>query len=60
MAHQVYYRAGVQLQPWAELPHRFKAYVGNKFVASGFDATTPDARRFVHDPLVVLEVEVYL
>ncbi len=60
LGHEVYYRAGLQLQPWAALPHRFKAYVGNKFVASAFDATVPDPRRFVHDPLVVLEVEVYL
>jgi len=60
LGHRVYYRAGLQLQPWRSLPHRFKAYVANKFVASSFDAVLPDPRRFIHNPLVVLEVEVYL
>jgi hypothetical protein len=57
---EIYFRAGLQLQPWSTSPHRLKVYAGNKFVASSFDATTPDTRRFEQDALVVLEVEVYL
>ena len=56
----LYYRLGVMLKPWTALPHRLRAYVGNKQVTSGFFVVAPDNRRFSHDPLLVLEMEVFL
>jgi hypothetical protein len=58
--HDIYYRAGFELRPWPDLPHRFNAFITNKLVASGRSAVEPSMERFVHDHLVLFEIEVFL
>lgn len=57
---ETYFRAGLRLLPWPELPHRLSAYLTNKLVSSQLDADDPDPRRFVHPTVLGLDVEVFL
>ncbi|OGQ89583.1 MAG: hypothetical protein A2289_20360 [Deltaproteobacteria bacterium RIFOXYA12_FULL_58_15] len=57
---EFYYKIGLRWLPWGDLPHRMSVFAGNKFVASLYDATIPDSRRFDHDPLIGVEAEVFL
>ncbi len=60
VVYNTFYRTGVEIRPWLDLPHRLRALFTNKLVQALDSAVDLDPRRFSHDPLVVLEVEVFL
>ncbi|MEQ9497985.1 MAG: hypothetical protein RIT81_14035 [Deltaproteobacteria bacterium] len=57
---EVYYRFGLEVRPWPELPHRINAFITNKQVASDQFLTDPVRRRFEPGDYVVVEAEVFL
>ncbi len=58
--HGFYYRAGIEVFPWADRPHRANIFITNKQVASGMRVVDADPRRLIHHPMIILEMEVFL
>jgi hypothetical protein len=54
-----YFRAGVEVYPWPELPHRVTALVTNK-VVSPFRVEYPSSVLFADQKVLALTIEVFL
>jgi hypothetical protein len=57
---ELYYRFGLRVLPWPNLPSRLSASITNKLVASGISAQDPTSQRFVNHAVLALAVEVFL
>jgi hypothetical protein len=59
-ADNLYYKIGLQVEPWRGFPHRVSAILTNKQVASGSNVTDPQTRRFVDGNFYLLQFEAFL
>lgn len=57
---EVYYRFGVEVRPWPELPHRINGFFTNKQVQSDLFIVDPVRNRFEPGDYIVIEAEVFL